>query len=95
MDPRYVVHEFLNASNRAFEAADIFNRFSRAGLTFAGTATTFLTYVDLAFPPLLQDKARACTTRAELEMLRDFVRNETFRKDVFVRGSEQLSADDW
>ncbi|MEQ8711327.1 MAG: class I SAM-dependent methyltransferase [Rhodospirillales bacterium] len=95
MDPRYVVHEFLNAANRAFEAADIFDRFSTAGLTFAGTATTFLTYVDLAFPPLLQGKARACTTRQELETLRDFVRNETFRKDVFVRGTTQLSADDW
>lgn len=95
MDARYIAHEYLNAANRAFDVEDMAARFATAGLTFAGSATTFQNYVDLAFPPALQEKARGCTSRLEIEALRDFIRNETFRKDVYVRADGQMDADAW
>jgi SAM-dependent methyltransferase len=95
MDARYIAHEYLNAANRAFDVEDIAARFAAAGLAFAGSATTFQNYVDLAFPPSLQEKARGCSSRLEIEALRDFIRNETFRKDVFVRADGQMAAADW
>jgi SAM-dependent methyltransferase len=95
MDSRYIAHEFLNAANRAFTGGDIARRFEAAGLVFTGSATLFQNYVDLSFPEALQPRARACRSRREIEDLRDFIRNETFRKDVFIRADGQMAADDW
>ena len=57
----------------------------QGGLKFAGCATLFLNMVDLAVPPDLYEEFRNLSSRAELEAKRDFIRNETFRRDVWVK----------
>ena len=51
--------------------------------------------VDLAVPRDLQDEFRTVSSRAELEAKRDFIRNETFRRDVWIKGEPLKSEDEW
>jgi hypothetical protein len=64
-------------------------------LEFAGSATMFLNMVDLAVPVELQDEFRLLKSRAELEAKRDFIRNETFRRDIWVKGESLKTEDEW
>ena len=34
-------------------------------------------------------------SRAELEAKRDFIRNETFRRDIWVKGESLKTEDEW
>lgn len=64
------------------------------GLKFAGSATVFLNMADLAVPEPLHDEFRTLTSRAELEAKRDFIRNETFRRGVWVKGDPVTSEEE-
>lgn len=95
LDPRYMAHEYFNQHLRAFYFAELAALMAARGLKFAGSATVFLNMVDLAVAPALQDEFRAVTSRAELEAKRDFVRNETFRRDVWVKGEPVKTEREW
>jgi hypothetical protein len=49
----------------------------------------------LAVPKELQDEFRQVGSRAELEAKRDFIRNEIFRRDIWVKGEPLQSEDEW
>jgi SAM-dependent methyltransferase len=85
LDPRYMAHEYFNQHLRAFYFAELRTMMEARGLKFAGSATVFLNMVDLAVPQALYDDFRIITSRNELEAKRDFIRNETFRRDVWVK----------
>lgn len=95
LDPRYMAHEYFNQHLRAFYFAELRAMMEARGLTFAGSATVFLNMVDLAVPQSLYDDFRNITSRAELEAKRDFIRNETFRRDVWVKGESIKSEHEW
>lgn len=61
----------------------------------AGCARLFLNMVDLAVPKDLQEEFRNVGSRAELEAKRDFIRNEAFCRDVWVKGEPLGSEDEW
>ena len=50
--------------------------------------------VDLAVPTALRDEFRNAKSRAELEAKRDFIRNETFRRDVWIKGDSACKTED-
>ncbi len=95
IDPRYMAHEYFNEHLRAFYFAELKAMMEARGLRFAGCARLFLNMVDLAVPKELQDEFRAVGSRAELEAKRDFIRNETFRRDVWIKGEPLKSEDEW
>jgi hypothetical protein len=95
LDPRYMAHEYFNQHLRAFYFAELRTMMEARGLTFAGSATVFLNMVDLAVPQSLYEDFRTITSRAELEAKRDFIRNETFRRDVWVKGESIKTENDW
>jgi SAM-dependent methyltransferase len=95
VDPRYMAHEYFNEHLRAFYFAELKAMMEARGLRFAGCARLFLNMVDLAVPKDLQDEFRTVKSRAELEAKRDFIRNETFRRDVWVKGEPLTSEDEW
>ncbi len=86
LDPRYIAHEYFNQHLRAFYFAELRALMEARGLKFAGSATVFLNMVDLAVPQTMYEDFRNITSRNELEAKRDFIRNETFRRDVWVKG---------
>ena len=95
VDPRYMAHEYFNEHLRAFYFAELKGMMEARGLRFAGCARLFLNMVDLSVPQALQDEFRAVKSRAELEAKRDFIRNETFRRDIWVKGDPLQSEDEW
>ena len=95
VDPRYMAHEYFNEHLRAFYFAELKAMMEARGLRFAGCARLFLNMVDLAVPKDLQDEFRQVTSRAELEAKRDFIRNETFRRDIWVKGDPLETEDEW
>jgi hypothetical protein len=46
-------------------------------------------------PPALYEEFRDLKSRAELEAKRDFIRNETFRRDVWVKGDSFTTEEEW
>jgi len=95
IDPRYMAHEYFNEHLRAFYFAELKHMMESRGFRFAGCARLFLNMVDLAVPKDLQDEFRAVSSRAELEAKRDFIRNETFRRDIWIKGESLKSEDEW
>jgi hypothetical protein len=65
------------------------------GLRFAGSLTVFLNMIDLAIPIPLHEEFRAIQSGVELEAKRDFIRNETFRRDLWVKGEPVTTVDEW
>jgi len=95
LDPRYMAHEYFNENLRAFYFAELKAYMEARGLQFAGCARMFLNSVDLAVPTALHEEFRNVKSRAELEAKRDFIRNETFRRDVWVKGEPIKTEDEW
>jgi len=95
VDPRYMAHEYFNEHLRAFYFAELRGMMEARGLRFAGCTRLFLNMVDLAVPKALQDEFRGAKTRAELEAKRDFVRNESFRRDVWIKAEPLTDEDEW
>lgn len=95
LDIRYMAHEYFNENLRAFHFSEVRQAMEQGGLKFAGCATLFLNMVDLAVPPALYEEFRDMTSRAELEAKRDFIRNETFRRDVWVKGEPIKTEEEW
>ncbi len=95
LDLRYMAHEYFNEHLRAFYFAELKAMMEAKGLRFAGCARLFLNMVDLSVPQALQEEFRSVKTRAELEAKRDFIRNETFRRDVWIKGEPLKSEEEW
>ena len=95
LDPRYMAHEYFNEHLRAFYFAEMKAFMEGRGLKFAGSARLFLNMVDLAVPKELQEEFRGAKSRAELEAKRDFIRNETFRRDVWIKGDSLPTEEAW
>jgi len=95
LDPRYMAHEYFNEHLKAFYFAELRAEMESRGFKFAGCARVFLNIVDLAVALPLQDEFRALTKRAEMEAKRDFIRNETFRRDVWVKGESITTEEEW
>ncbi len=82
-DSNYPVHEYMSQQWHAFHHAEIAACFAASGRVFLGSATMAENYPEHLLPPaqwalLRQEKDPACR-----EMLRDFMVNTTFRRDVF------------
>lgn len=88
----YLAHEYLNGDWNAFYAPDVIEEMARAKLDFVGSATLLENEEDL----VLTDEARkllAQQTDSRLRILiKDFMVNQKFRRDVYVRGHAHLGA---
>ncbi len=88
----YVAHEYFNRDLTPFYHAEIAADLAEAKLNFAcsahladNLAIAHLTSAQLAFLGSIQNVS-------ERETLRDFILNQRFRRDIFVKGALPLSA---
>lgn len=95
LDLRYMAHEYFNENLRAFYFTELNRAMTDHGMRFGGCATLFLNMVDLSVPPVLYEEFRNIANRTELEAKRDFIRNETFRRDVWVKGEPVKTEEEW
>ena len=91
-DPAYLVHEYLNAHAQPFFHADMARLLEPARLTFVASASIADDLVRLAAPAEMQALVLDAQDPIWRETLLDFARPKTFRRDIFVRGPNALSA---
>jgi SAM-dependent methyltransferase len=88
--PNYLAHEYLNGMWTTFYSDDVATEMTAAKLDFLGSATLIENMTDLLF----RDDVRAYLTRHQdprrRQLLQDFLNNQKFRRDVFVRGHARL-----
>jgi SAM-dependent methyltransferase len=92
MDPRYLVHEYLNEHWTSFYFAEAAAAFRTAGLGFTGSLPYHTNFWDLCVRPEFQELFRTTTDRLVTEAHKDFCANTAFRWDVFAREPRPLTS---
>lgn len=90
--PNYIAHEYLNSDWTAFYHADVARELAEAKLGFAAAALPMEQYDDLTLSSEAQAVAAEAADPAFAETLRDILSNRSFRRDLFVKGAERLTA---
>jgi len=90
-DMTYVAHEFFGEAVKPYYFHQVATEMRSAGLNYSGSAIPHLNFVDLAAPAEFHDLLKKSATRIEFETHGDFIRNQRFRKDVFVKGGKNLA----
>jgi SAM-dependent methyltransferase len=83
----YTAHEFFHAHWHPMYFADVVREAAEHDLRFVGQIPLHLNYRDLTIPPPLQESLRSVSDRRAWEHLKDFATNESFRRDVYVKGA--------
>jgi SAM-dependent methyltransferase len=86
-DPHYVAHEYHNANWTPFYHADVARDLAGAKLAYAGCAALIENFDQLTLSPELAKLASELGERSLAETVKDFARNQVFRRDVFTRGA--------
>ncbi len=91
-DIRYVAHEFFGAAVKPYYFQQVAAEMRSAALRFAGSAMPFMNFIDLAVPNEFRELLVGSASRLDFEQNGDYIRNQRFRKDVYVRGEASLDA---
>ena len=89
-DPAYLAHEYMNANWHPLYHNDVASEMSRAKLRYLGSADLLNAYPSLLFNVEQQQLLSEIKEPHLCESLKDFVMNNQFRRDVFVRGGRAL-----
>ena len=89
-DVDYVSHRFFCNSFEAFYFHQIEKEMFEIGLSFSGSAICHLNFIDLAVQREFQEFLKNVSTREQFESHGDIIRNQGFRKDIFVNSSEVM-----
>jgi len=88
----YIAHEYFNRDLTPFYHADVAAELEEAKLSYVGSAN-LLDTLDAANLTAEQDALlKSVSGSRERETLRDFVLNQQFRRDVYVKGPVPLNA---
>lgn len=87
----YVAHEFFGPDATPFYFTQVAADMEAAGVRIAGSADVHLNFIDLAAPEEFHQLLRDTTSRPDFESTGDFIRNQRFRKDVYIKEPTILS----
>lgn len=93
-DKGYLAHEFVNEGWDALYITQAMANFAEAKLTYIGSASLAENRIELCVPKDLQEIVRNAPDAGMRELLKDYVANKQFRRDVYVKGPQQLSQRD-
>lgn len=91
-DRNYLVHEYMHKHWQPLYHADVARDLANAKMEFAGSAVLPMAYPGLYLTPERQAVVATFPDSAMQETLKDYMRNNSFRKDVFVRGLRKMSS---
>jgi SAM-dependent methyltransferase len=93
--PTYVFHEYFNPHWSPFFFHEVAADMAKAELGFVGSINMASNNLDLAIPATLRSAFDSMTTTADQELLKGIWANQTFRRDLFVKGPlQRLSLDE-
>jgi SAM-dependent methyltransferase len=90
----YLAHEYFNRDLIPLYHADVADELSEAKLSFVGSAALLDNLDVVNFTTDQQNFLQSIHDRTERETLRDFLLNQQFRRDVFIKGAVSLTPDE-
>ena len=87
----YISHEFYGDTVKPVYFQDVANYMRSVGVVFSGRDIPHLNFVDLAAPAEFHGLLKKSASRIEFETYGDFIRNQRFRRDVFIKSQDTLS----
>lgn len=87
----YVAHEYFHENWRPMYFLDVATELAERGLHFLGQLPPYLNYRDLTVPGGLLELMKLVDDRLLFESLKDYALNESFRRDVYVKGTPSRS----
>jgi len=90
-DPHYVAHEYYNANWTPFFHADVARALAGAKLAYAASATLIDNFEQFILSPEMAKLAAEPGDRSLAETVKDFARNQVFRRDVYTRGAPKAA----
>jgi SAM-dependent methyltransferase len=91
-DRTYLAHEFVNAGWEPMYVTDVMRNFAETKLTYVGSACLPENRLDLCAPRELHATISAAPDVGMRELLKDYAINKHFRRDLYIKGPQQLSA---
>jgi SAM-dependent methyltransferase len=82
----YLAHEYFNRDWTPFYHADVAEDLAAAKLTFLGSAALLESVDAVNLTPAQQEILAGIGDRSQRETVKDFLINQQFRRDVFVKG---------
>jgi len=90
----YVAHEFLIKNWKPLFVADVRASMAEIGLTPVGSATLIQNYDSFVLPKAARDALAGIGDGDLREVTRDFLLNQSFRRDVFVLNGHRLDGEE-
>jgi SAM-dependent methyltransferase len=87
----YVANRILSNNFQPYFFHQIVQEMSDLGLSYSGSAICHLNFIDLAVPLEFQTFLKTVTTREQFETHGDLIRNQRFRKDLFIKSTKIMS----
>jgi SAM-dependent methyltransferase len=88
----YLAHEYFNRDWTPFYSADVARELQAAKLTYVGSATLIENHRSVLMGQQAAALVAKQATRERQELLKDFVINQRFRRDVFAKSIPNLPA---
>jgi SAM-dependent methyltransferase len=89
LDPTYLLHEYNNSHWQPLYANQVIEPLRELGLDYLGSATLAENFEGL-LPVPAQQQIQRQSDPALRELVRDLVTNQSFRRDVYVKGLDPL-----
>jgi SAM-dependent methyltransferase len=90
MAPNYLAHEYLNESWAPFHFVDVARDMARAKLSYVGSADLFESIDHLSANEQARKLLEGVPDASMRELVKDFLVNQKFRRDVYVKGARPL-----
>jgi SAM-dependent methyltransferase len=90
-DRRYLAHEYFNAEWNPFYYSDVARELDGAKLTFLGSANLLDDISEVNLTPEQSALLDGIGDPALRETVRDYIVNQQFRRDVFVKGRVEMT----
>lgn len=90
----YIIHEYFNEHWYPFYVTDIANRMGKSGLSFVASATLQRNILDLNLNEAQRKLVQPITDIVKREQYKDYLLDEQFRRDIFVRSTPTVTPRD-
>jgi SAM-dependent methyltransferase len=95
MDRAYLAHEYLVERAELPQFSDVAALLAPAGLSFVSSAALLDNFDAYGVPDTARPAVADIADPMLRETVRDFAANRKFRRDLYARGSEELSPEEW
>ncbi len=93
MDRAYLAHEYLVDDAQLLQFSDVAALLAPAGLSYLASAALLDNFDDYAVPDTVRPLIPEIGDPMLAEAVRDFAANRKFRRDLFSRGTKELSSE--